>query len=109
MRFIQAIVREERVPFIQKALGELEIYGMTIRSVMGRGEQKGLSLQFRGGILGVDFLPKVSMEIVVQDQDENAVVQAIEKFGKTGKMGDGRIFVMPLDKSVRVRSNEVEV
>ena len=109
MRIINAIMREERLPFIQKSLAELGVYGMTVKHVMGRGEQKGLNIQFRGGILGIDLLPKISIEIVVHDDLENSVVSAIQKSGKTGKIGDGRIFVMPMYQSVRVRTNEVEV
>ena len=106
---INAFVREERLPFIEKALAELGVYGLTVKHVMGRGEQKGLAIQFRGGVLGIDLLPKIGIEIVVNDDQVEGIVSAIQKAGRTGKMGDGRIFVMPMYQSVRVRTNEVEV
>lgn len=109
LKMINAFVREERLPFIQKSLDELGVHGMTINRVMGRGEQKGIAIQFRAGILGIDLLPKVCMEVVVRDELENSVVSAIQNAGKTGKTGDGRIFVMPVYQAVRVRTNEVEV
>lgn len=109
MKIIFAIVREERLAAVQRSLADVGVYGMTVKHVMGRGEQKGLDIQFRGGILAVDLLPKVSLEIVLGDDMENRVVSAIQEGGRTGKIGDGRIFVLPIEQSVRVRTGEVEV
>lgn len=109
MKIIFAIVREERLAFVQRSLADLGVYGMTVKHVTGRGEQKGLYIQFRGGILAVDLLPKVSLEIVLGDDMEDRVVSAIQEGGRTGKIGDGRIFVLPIEQSARVRTGEVEV
>jgi nitrogen regulatory protein P-II 1 len=108
MKLIRAVIREERVPFVKKALEDEGIFGMTVKEVQGRGEQKGLSLQYRGGILAIELLPKVSIDIFVRPEREEAVIQAIMKGARTGKIGDGRIFVMPAGESVRVRTGDVE-
>jgi nitrogen regulatory protein P-II 1 len=108
MKLIRAIIREERVPFVKKALDDEGICGMTVKAVQGRGEQKGLALQYRGGILAIGLLPKVSIDIFVRPDQEDAVIQAIIKGARTGKIGDGRIFVLPAGESVRVRTGDVE-
>ncbi|OPX72373.1 MAG: putative nitrogen regulatory PII-like protein [Methanoregulaceae archaeon PtaB.Bin152] len=108
MKSISAIVREERVPFIQKALEKEGIFGMTLKGVMGRGKQGGISLQFRGGIFNVDLLPKVRVDVVVPDSLEDAAVRAITSHAFTGKPGDGMIFVVDVLQSIRIRTGEVE-
>jgi nitrogen regulatory protein P-II 1 len=108
MKLVKAIVREERVPFIQKALSAHEIFGMTLYQVQGRGAQKGIHIQYRNGILNIDLLPKVAMEIVISDEMENLVVTEIMNAARTGKPGDGKIFVIPILESHRVRTGEVE-
>jgi nitrogen regulatory protein P-II 1 len=108
MKLVKAIVREERVPFIQKALAAHEIFGMTVYQVMGRGNQKGIHIQYRNGILNVDLLPKVAMEIVIKDELENLVITELMNAARTGKPGDGKIFVLPILESHRVRTGEVE-
>jgi nitrogen regulatory protein P-II 1 len=108
MKMIRAIIRPERVDFVKKALSDRGFHGMTITDVMGRGEQQGISLQFRGGIMSIDLLPKTAVEVVVHDQDADLVIDLIKNAAKTGKFGDGKIFQIPVDKVVRVRTDEVE-
>ncbi len=81
---------------------------MTVTEVMGRGEQRGIHLQYRGGIMAIDLLPKVAVEVVVPDSKADEVIQIITDTARTGKMGDGKIFQIPVEKVVRVRTNEVE-
>jgi nitrogen regulatory protein P-II 1 len=109
VKLVKAILREERVPYVQKALAERNIFGMTVLSVMGRGSQGGIHLQFRGGILNVDLLPKAAIEIVVHDDLVGTVINQIISAARLGKEGDGKIFVMPVCESHRVRTGEVEV
>jgi nitrogen regulatory protein P-II 1 len=108
MKLIKAVIREERIPFVQKALAAREIYGMTLSPVMGRGEQKGIHLQYRKGILDIGLLPKVAVEIAIRDDLANLVIDEIMNAARTGKPGDGKIFVIPLIESHRVRTGEVE-
>lgn len=108
MIIIRAVIREERLPYIMKALAEIGVYAMTCSQVRGRGSQRGITFQFRGGIFNVDFIPKVLVEIVVRDDQENMVVELILKGAQTGKEGDGRIFILPVIESYRVRTGEVE-
>ncbi|MCX6701140.1 MAG: P-II family nitrogen regulator, partial [Methanomicrobiales archaeon] len=82
--------------------------GMTISEVKGRGEQKGITLQYRGGLMTVDLLPKIQLEIVVRDTDVDNLVATITEAARTGKIGDGKIFIMPLEKSIRIRTGEME-
>jgi nitrogen regulatory protein P-II 1 len=106
MKMIKAIIRPERLDFVKKALEERGIYGMTIMPVEGRGDQKGISLQYRGGSITVEFISKVQVEIVVKDRDVETVIEAIKNQAKTGKVGDGRIFILPVEKAIRVRTGE---
>ena len=109
MKLVKAIIREERVPYVQKALACKNIFGMTISSVMGRGNQGGIHLQYRGGILNIDLLPKAAIEIVVHDDLAELVKDQIISAARLGKEGDGKIFVIPVHESYRVRTGEVEV
>jgi nitrogen regulatory protein P-II 1 len=106
MKMIKAIIRPERLDFVKKALEEKGIYGMTVMSVEGRGDQKGISLQYRGGAITVDFISKIQIEIVVKDRDAESVVEVVIGASKTGKIGDGRIFVLPVERAIRVRTGE---
>ena len=106
MKMIKAIIRPERLDFVKKALEEKGIYGMTVMPVEGRGDQKGISLQYRGGAITVDFISKVQIEIVVRDREADTVVEVIKAATKTGRIGDGRIFVLPVERSIRVRTGE---
>jgi nitrogen regulatory protein P-II 1 len=109
MKMIKAIIRPERIDFVKKAMEDGGFYAITISEVMGRGDQKGISLQYRGGVMAIDLLPKVKIEAVVKDSDADTVVEIIEKSARTGKIGDGKIFVIPIERSIRVRTGEVEV
>jgi nitrogen regulatory protein P-II 1 len=107
MKLIKAIIKPERLDAVKSALEEAGFFGMTITEVQGRGEQKGISLQYRGGTIEVDLIPKVEIELVVSDASGDAVIEAIKKGAHTGKIGDGRIFVMPVSESIKIRTNEV--
>ncbi len=106
MKLIKVIIRPERLEFVKKALEDEGSYGMTILEVNGRGDQKGIKLQYRGGVMVVDFIPKVMIEVVVKDRDEERIIRVIADSARTGKMGDGRIFVIPVERSIRVRTGE---
>jgi len=108
MKLIKAIIRPERLEFVKKALEGEGIFGMTVMEVHGRGDQKGISLQYRGGAINVDMIPKVQIEIVVKEKDAPAAIQAVSTGARTGKIGDGRIFVLPVERSIKVRTGEVE-
>jgi nitrogen regulatory protein P-II 1 len=108
MKMVKAIVRPERFEFVKKALENQGQYGMTVMPVEGRGDQKGISLQYRGGTITVDLIPKVQVEVVVKDADVDRIITAICEGAKTGKIGDGRIFVLPVDRSIKVRTGEQE-
>jgi nitrogen regulatory protein P-II 1 len=109
MKLIKTIIKPERFEFVKNALEEKGIVGMTVTEVKGRGEQKGISLEYRGGKMIVDMLPKIQIELVVKDKDCESVVTLITESARTGKIGDGKIFVIPVEKSVRIRTGEVEV
>jgi len=107
MQLIKAIIKPERLDAVKSALEEAGFFGMTITEVQGRGEQKGISLQYRGGTIVVDLIPKVKIEMVVSDKTVDNVIEAIKKGAFTGKIGDGRIFILPVTKSIKIRTNEV--
>ena len=109
MKLVKAIIKPERFEFIKKALEEKGFVSMTITEVRGRGEQKGISLEYRGGLMTVDILPKIQIELVVKEKDLDAVVTIITESARTGKIGDGKIFVIPVEKSIRIRTGETEV
>ncbi len=106
MKKIEAIVRPERLEQVKAALEELGQVALTITEVTGRGEQKGIALQFRGRNMEVDTLPKVKIETVVKDELAEPLINAIATAAKTGKFGDGKIFVSSLDEVIRVRTGE---
>ena len=109
MKMVKAILKPERFEFVKKALEDKGFISMTIAEVRGRGEQKGISLEYRGGLMTVDMLPKIQIEIVVKEKDVDAVITTITDSARTGKIGDGKIFVMPVEKSIRIRTGETEV
>ena len=108
MKKIEAIIRPERLEQIKKALEEKGYVAMTVTEVLGRGEQKGIKLQYRGGTMEVDLLPKLKIEMFVHDEDVKEAMKTICDAGRTGKFGDGRIFVSPVDISGKVRTGEVD-
>jgi len=106
MKKIEAIIREERLDAVKKALEESGIYGMTVSKVSGRGRQAGLTLQWRAGEYRVDLLPKIKIEMVVLDEDLTRMLSAIRGAARTGEAGDGKIFVMDVEDAIRVRTGE---
>jgi nitrogen regulatory protein P-II 1 len=109
MKLVKAIIKPERFEFVKKALEEKGIISMTITEVRGRGEQKGIKLEYRGGLMTVDILPKLQIEIVVKETNVDTVVNTLCESARTGKIGDGKIFIIPVDKSIRIRTGEMEV
>jgi nitrogen regulatory protein P-II 1 len=108
MKMIKAIIKPERLEFVKKALEDKGYIGMTIFEVKGRGEQKGIVLQYRGKLMSVDMLPKVQIEIVIRDENLDDLIATITGAARTGKIGDGKIFVMPVEKTIRIRTGEME-
>jgi len=104
---IEAIIRPEKLNDVKQALDDLGFHGMNFIQVTGRGAQRGIVHQGRGGeSVTVDLLPKVKLEIVVGDQAAERVIEAICGAARTGNIGDGKIFVMPVEEAVRVRTGE---
>ncbi|PKG32804.1 P-II family nitrogen regulator [Methanoregula sp.] len=109
MKLVKAIIKPERFEFVKKALEDKGFKGMTISEVRGRGEQKGIALEYRGGLMTVDLLPKIQIEIVVKATELDDLISTIMESAKTGKIGDGKIFVMPVEKAIRIRTGETEI
>lgn len=107
MKKIEAIIRPERLDQVKRALEDGGFVAMTVTDVLGRGEQKGIRLQYRGGTMEVDLLPKLKLELFVPDEEEATVVGIICSSARTGRPGDGRIFVSPVERSCKVRTGEV--
>ncbi len=106
MKLIKAIVRPTKVDVVKAALVNLDIVGMTITNVRGFGRQKGQVERYRGTEIKVDFLPKVKIEVVVNDDKLAAAVEVIQQASQTGEIGDGKIFVLPVEEAVRIRTGE---
>ncbi len=106
MKKIEAIIRPFKLDDVRDALTELGVTGMTISETKGYGRQKGHTELYRGNEYTVDFLPKVKVEIVVKDAIVEAVLAAIIKHAKTGKIGDGKLFVYPVEEVIRIRTEE---
>ncbi len=106
MKKIEAIIKPFKLEEVKDALGEVGIEGMTLSEVKGFGRQKGHTEIFRGSEYTVDFLPKVKLEIVVVDSRADAAVMAVMKSARTGKIGDGKIFVSAVEQAVRIRTEE---
>ncbi len=106
MKRIEAIIRPHKLDEVREALLEKGIKGMTVVEVKGFGRQKGHSEVYRGSEYRIDFLPKIKLEIAVPDKLVETVVSTIAKVARTGQVGDGKIFIMPLEDVVRVRTEE---
>lgn len=106
MKKIEAIVKPFKLQEVKEALNELGIQGMTVTEVKGFGRQKGHTEIYRGSEYTIDFMPKVKIEMVLPDAQVDAAVDAIVKAGKTGKIGDGKVFVTPVTDAVRIRTGE---
>lgn len=106
MKLIQAIIKPFKLDDVREALTEIGVTGMTATEVKGFGRQKGHTELYRGAEYVVDFLPKVKLELVVKADQVDAAIEAIQRAAHTGKIGDGKIFVMPVEQSVRIRTGE---
>jgi len=107
MNKIEAIIKPFKLDEVKDALAEIGIQGMTVSEVKGFGRQKGQTEVYRGSEYTVDFVPKIKLEIVVADDAVERVVKVIQETAKTGKIGDGKIFVWAIDKVVRIRTAEL--
>ena len=106
MKKIEAIIKPYKLDEVRDRLTEIHCQGMTVTEVKGFGRQKGHTETYRGAEYVVDFLPKIKVEIVVADEDVVKVIEAITKAAKTGKIGDGKIFVLPVEEVIRIRTGE---
>ena len=106
MKKIEAIIKPFKLDDVREALGEIGISGMTVSEVKGFGRQKGHTELYRGAEYVVDFLPKVKLELVVNDDYVENCIEAINRSAKTGKIGDGKIFVTPVERVIRIRTGE---
>lgn len=107
MKKIEAIIKPFKLDEVKEALNEIGIKGMTISEVKGYGRQKGHKEIYRGAEYEVDFIPKIKMEIIVEASSVDKVVNVIREAANTGKIGDGKLFVMPVDEVIRVRTGEM--
>jgi nitrogen regulatory protein P-II 1 len=106
MKKIEAIIRPFKLDDVREALSEIGVRGMTLTEVKGYGRQKGHTELYRGSEYKIDFLPKIKLEIIANDEMVDAVVGVIIKAAKTGQVGDGKIFVYPVEDVIRVRTEE---
>ncbi len=108
MKLIKSIVRPNKVDEVKDALGRLNISGMTVTEVRGHGRQKGHTAIYRGKEYNVSLLPKMEIETVVEDELVDDAVKAIVTAARTGEIGDGRVFVIPVERSYKIRTGEPE-
>jgi nitrogen regulatory protein PII len=106
MKKIEAIIKPFKLEEVKESLADLGIEGMTVSEVKGFGRQKGHTEIYRGSEYTVDFLPKIKIEVVVPDSLLESALAAIVKSAKTGKIGDGKVFVSPVDEAIRIRTDE---
>jgi len=106
MKKIEAIIREEKLEEVRKALEKDRYFGITVSEVCGHGRQGGLTLQWRVGEYHVDLLPKVKLEVVILDEDVTRVLHTITNAARTGDMGDGKVFVLPVEDAIRIRTGD---
>jgi nitrogen regulatory protein P-II 1 len=106
MKKIEAIIRPFRIDDVREALGEIGVKGMTLTEVKGYGRQKGHTELYRGSEYQIDFLPKIKLEVIVADAAAEKVIETIMTAARTGQVGDGKIFVYPVEDVIRVRTGE---
>ncbi len=106
MKLVTAIIKPFKLDDVREALSEIGVQGITVTEVKGFGRQKGHTELYRGAEYVVDFLPKVKLEVAVNDDLLEQVIEAVSKAANTGKIGDGKIFVYPLEQAVRIRTGE---
>jgi nitrogen regulatory protein PII len=108
MKKIEAVIKPFKLDDVKEALSEIGIYGMTVTEVNGYGRQKGHKEIYRGAEYVVDFVPKIKLEIVVSDERAEETIETVRNAANTGKIGDGKIFVLPVEKALRVRTGETD-
>jgi len=106
MKKIEAIIKPFKLDDVKEALLEIGITGMTVSEVKGHGRQQGHTELYRGAEYIVDFLPKIKLELIVNESDVEKVIETISESARTGKIGDGKIFVSPIEKVIRIRTGE---
>jgi len=106
MKMIIAIIKPFKLEDVRNALSEIGVQGLTVTEVKGFGRQKGHTELYRGAEYQVEYIPKVKLEIAIDDEQVDKVIEAITQSANTGKIGDGKIFVMPLENAIRIRTNE---
>ncbi|RVU31698.1 MULTISPECIES: P-II family nitrogen regulator [Neptunomonas] len=106
MKLVSAVIKPFKLDDVREALSDIGIQGVTVTEVKGFGRQKGHTELYRGAEYVVDFLPKVKIEVAIDDELLDQVIEAISKTANTGKIGDGKIFVMPLEQVIRIRTGE---
>jgi len=106
MKKIEAIIKPFKLDEVKESLNEIGIHGITVTEVKGFGRQKGHTELYRGAEYVVDFLPKIKIEIIVKDSLVEKVIETIQESAKTGRIGDGKIFVLPIDEVMRIRTGE---
>ena len=109
MKKIEAIIKPFKLDDVKEALSELGIYGMTVTEVNGYGRQKGHKEIYRGAEYVVDFVPKIKVEIVVSDERVDETIETVRDAANSGKIGDGKIFVLPVEQVIRVRTGETGI
>ena len=106
MKKVEAIIKPFKLDEVREALSEIGVTGLTVTEVKGFGRQKGHTELYRGAEYVVDFLPKVKIEIVISEDRQDAAVEAIQKAARTGRIGDGKIFVLNVEEAIRIRTGE---
>jgi nitrogen regulatory protein PII len=109
MKLLKAIIRPNKVDDVKDALSKLNLSGMTVTEVRGHGKQKGHTAVYRGKEYNVSLLPKMQVEVVVADSVAEEAIRAIVDAARTGEIGDGRVFVLPVEQSYRIRTGEQEI
>ena len=108
MKLVVAVIKPFKLDDVREALAEVGVQGITVTEVKGFGRQKGHTELYRGAEYVVDFLPKIKLEVAVGDDQLDRVVEAIQSSARTGKIGDGKIFVSPLEQVIRIRTGELD-
>lgn len=108
MKLVTAIIKPFKLDEVREALADNGVSGLTVTEVKGFGRQKGHTELYRGAEYVVDFLPKIKVEVVIPDERVDEIIEAIERAARTGKIGDGKIFVTPVDKALRIRTGELD-
>ena len=108
MKKIEAVIKPFKLDDVRDALQEIGVQGMTVTEAKGFGRQKGHSELYRGAEYVIDFLPKIKIEIIATEQRVEAIIDAIQNAARTGRIGDGKIFVSPVDQAIRIRTGEAD-